>query len=806
METITRAMPPQKLAFKEKGTAWREQCVDAIDAEFSYNENTSRSSSKAKLTNYNLMNSIFDAEDTKYVLDPYNIGDEYGGTPAKIRDINLVRERVMRLAGEELIRPFDFMVAAIGGNAVSIRQEKKRQDLIELAQHLFKQEIGQVEEGEEGPKFKTFEDIEKYYNTGYKDIREQWASDILQRGFHSERFKATFQEGFQHGLISGEEVYYVGIEGSRPKIRVVNPLYFSWHKSSENVNIQDAERAREERWLTVSEIIDEFAEFLTEEQIRDLDEGSISNRTSGRNMQFPGYAYSMDRLGDRGYREENDGRLIRVVIATWKSMQRIGFYTTVDQETGETIEDIVDESFRLTKEQKANGDLLEWQWITQVWQGVKIGHDIYVDINPLDNQMRSQENPSECKLPYIGAVYNNLNTDSRSFVDLLKPHQYLYNVVWYRLETEIARAKGKKMVFDLAQLPKSKGIPMKKWLYYFDTMGIAFINSHEEGEEGASAGVVSKFNQYQAIDMTLSNTIGQYIGILDKVEQLMDKVSGMNPQQLGSTHHMETATGVNTAVLNSSYITEHYFTTHEEIKQAVLNQFIETSKYAYSGGAVMHYVTSDLVRVAVEIDGEKYIDSDYGVFVTNAPKEKRQMQEVKQLAMMALQQDKASLLDAISVVKATSMGEVTRTLSASAMKEQQQAEERFQQEQETQRQASEAMLTNAREERQFKQTENQLNRENEIRKAYIQAVGFNEDKDMNDNGIPDVIEYGKDAIAAITLSSKRQIEDDKMLHASSEKAKDRELEREKIASKERIEKERNKTELKNPVSGERNGK
>ncbi len=43
-------------------------------------------------------------------------------------------------------------------------------------------------------------------------------------------------------------------------------------------------------------------------------------------------------------------------------------------------------------------------------------------------------------------------------------------------EKKIKANTGKKMVMDIAQIPRSEGIDLDKWMYMFDNLGIAFIN------------------------------------------------------------------------------------------------------------------------------------------------------------------------------------------------------------------------------------------------------------------------------------------------------------------------------------------
>ena len=175
----------------------------------------------------------------------------------------------------------------------------------------------------------------------------------------------------------------------------------------------------------------------------------------------------------------------------------------LDPRTGKVESTTVDDSFKMTKELKDSGAVVEWYWDTEIWEGTRIGSSDYIDVHPVDNQTGN--------LPYIGYIYNNVNSIATSLVDMVKAHQYTYIIVWYRLEQELAKAKGKKFIMDLAMLPKSKGWTVDQWMYYFDNLGVAWINSVEEGTKGDPSSV-SKFNQFQAIDMTLSQSVGTVHG------------------------------------------------------------------------------------------------------------------------------------------------------------------------------------------------------------------------------------------------------------------------------------------------------
>jgi hypothetical protein len=480
-------------------------------------------------------------------------------------------------------------------------------------------------------------------------------------------------------------------------------------------------------------------------------------------------------------------------------MKKIGFVTYIDNK-GKEQEDMVDEKFKLSEDQKAQGWTIQWRWISDVWHGTKIGDDFFVNIEPLPNQSRSQDNIAEVKLPYVGRVYNATNTVQTSLVDLIKPHQYLYNIIWYRLEAEIAKAKGKKMVMDIAQIPRSEGIDLDKWMYFFDNTGIAFINSFEEGRDRFQ-GKTSDFNQFTNVDMGLSQSVGQYINILSKIEQEIDRMVGITPQREGQVQATETATSTKAAVINSSHITEPWFYVHNEIKKNVLSHLIETSKFAYQGQKKLNYILDDMQRIYADIDMDKFSDSDYGVFVTNSSRDNAIFQQLQQLSGMALQADKASLSDIIAMYKGNSISELSNIIKRGEADKIERDQAQMQQQQEMQQAQIEAQEREKQEDRAFEAEQNQLDREAKLQEAAIKVTGF--DTDTADNNRLDAIETSKDMIEQSRLTSENANKQMDRTHDAIQKAADRAVKLEDIRSKERIAKDNNRTALKNPVPGEK---
>jgi hypothetical protein len=441
------------------------------------------------------------------------------------------------------------------------------------------------------------------------------------------------------------------------------------------------------------------------------------------------------------YLEMNSNSVVKVANFCWKGLRKIGFVSYQDEETGEVLEKIVGEDYI-----KGEEDLhIEWEWINEVWEATKIGEELFVGIRPRPNQYKSLDNPNKCRLPYTGIANQNL-----SVVKRVKEIQYLYDIIMYRMELAIARAKGKLMVMDTAQIPTSEGMDMQKWIHYADTSGFAFINSFEEGK-GIMQGQRPNFNQFTQIDLTLSNTIQQYIGIMDKLDHLIADITGVTPQRQGQVHQSETVGGVERSVVQSSAITEYLFYTHNRVKRRVLTNLIEECKICWLEGKKSQYVMDDMTRKILSIDGELFNEAEYGIFISDSQKSARVKQSIEELAQVAMQQQQADLFDIVSILETDSIATAKQVLRKSKQKAQEREDEVSKQQSEAQQAAEQKAIQMAREDREDKQAHEKELKEMdvEIKKAEMQnkitlkeidSFKFAQDQDINNNQVPDQLE------------------------------------------------------------------
>lgn len=471
------AFPRQKLPLSKKGKKWQEDCVNYIIGEGNVTSGGNSTSYYGELqTYYNLYNSIFDEKDFKSITNPFKVEDGFPATP---HDFNIIRPKVDLLIGEETKRPLNFRVIRTSQEATSEMQEKEKQMILQyieaaITARMSPEEAQQFQEQLQSGEIMPPEQIAKYMDKDYKDIVENTAYHSLTYLREKLDLDNEFIKGWKDGLISGREIYYVGVLNAEPYAERVNPICFSYDKSPDLEFIEDGSWCCRKMRMPITEVYDRYYDKLEEKDLDKLEE--MIGSTPGRNLgdRSPVDMGIQLRIYDNPIFEGSGKSLVNVWHCCWKSFKKI-FYVTTTDEAGQPQINIVDETYQPV----GNEVSVEPDWIIEVWEGYRAGSDLYFGIQPIEYQHVSIDNPNSQKLPYCGAIYSNTNSKPRSLVSILKPLQYMYIVLWYRLELAIARDKGKVVNMDITQIPKSMNISPAKWMHYLSSVGVNFINPYE---------------------------------------------------------------------------------------------------------------------------------------------------------------------------------------------------------------------------------------------------------------------------------------------------------------------------------------
>lgn len=826
--------PLQRLPMSKKTQDWKEACVDYIagHSQGSSRDGNNRSRKEEMQTYYDLYNSIYSEKDLKYVTNPFKQQD---GFPAMAQDYNIIKPKIDLLLGEETKRPFNFRVVHTSDIATSEIQDKAKQMIVDYIQATIMSKLGPEEQARyqealQSGEIMTPEQIQKYLSKDYKDIAEITAYHSLNYLKNKLNITHEFFKGWKDALIGGEEIYYVGIVNGEPCLQRINPIYFDYDSDTSDLEfIHEAQWCCYEMIMSLTEVYDRLYDKMSEKQLNELldmmddrSKGGVTPEVRKTSLDYPHIkTHNINGFSSNPFEEADN---IHVWHCCWKSLKKIGFVNIINPETGMPEEYQVDETYKET----GNELDVEWKWIIEVWEGYRIGQDIYVGIQPVEYQHISADNPNAQRLPYTGVIYNNTNSRPRSLVSMMKPLQYMYIVLWYRLELAMARDKGKVVTMDITQIPKSMNIDVAKWMHYLSALGVNFVNPYEEGWDipGREGGKPSQFNQISALDLTMANTIDQYINLMDKIESMLSEISGVSKQREGSISSNELVGNVERSVVQSAHITEPWFWVHNQVKKECLTMLLDTAKHAWKDNKTsIQYVLDDATRAFLTLSDDFFYE-DMDIFVEDTTKNQQQIEALKNLMQPAMQNG-ASLLDIAEIITMDNATMIRSKLEEIEQKrmEQQQAMEQAQAEREQQMaqiqneiKEEELMLKEA--EMDLKKYEIDSNNATKITVAQLNAYRGAENMDQDMNGIPDPIEIGKQAIEQQKVNSdiaskqfefnnkkrememKREIENKKIELEKQKMKQEMELQKQKDKAAYEREQLKAKTALKNKTNAE----
>lgn len=798
-----RKQPVQRLPYRKKTKEWRKENVDAGDHYSFYNNESVRQTLKNKVINLNLYNGIINPQDLHETINPHDMRASY--IPKTIPHHPVMNSKIDLLVGEEINRRFDYNVLVTNHDAISKKEEDLKNQLKERMMGYFQKNYDK--EALEGK----FKELEEFMQYDYQDIRERLGTQILQHYSQEQNFKKIFNDGFKDALIMAEEIYQIEIVSDEPVLEKLNPLKVHCVRSGKSEKVEDSNLIILEDHWSPGRIIDYFYEELKPGDIDHITE--YSTRTTSSNSSFAsdddnnhallrdGYVggetnpEAMESLFDiaeinghhfgSNYTDENGN--IRVLRVYWKSLKKIKKVKFYD-EFGEVEYKFRSEEYIPDKEK---GEEVKDLWVNEWWEGTKIGKDIYIQMKPRKVQYNSVSNPSKCYPGIVGEVYNTNQGRAVSLVDRMKNYQYLYDVIWDRLNKSIATNYGKIFELDIAKVPDNWEI--EKWMHFAVTNKIAVVDSFKEGNKGASTGkLAGGMNTVggRAIDMETGNYIQQHMNLLEFIKLEMGEIAGVTRQREGQIANRETVGGVERSVNQSAHITEYWFSKHDNVKLRVLTTFLETAKIALKGSnKKAQFILDDNTTKLLELSDDLLNEADYGLVLTNSTKATELEQTMKKYSEVFIQKG-GSLSTITDIYFSSSISEMRKKLEKAEDKMEQQRQEQQKQANKLQEQKNnqDAEIRNREQDREDKKVELEdiTNQRDNETKIILKEM----DNAQSDDGIADPLAEEKlnldrEEFKAKKLKEIRDLDDKMKIHNDKMKREDKKIavSRKKTSSK-----------------------
>lgn len=774
--------------------------------------------------NYDLYDGKINKDDFMYLYNPYGVDS---GQPVDFTHKDIVSKRIKTIEGLEMARQFGYRVVAINSEATT-RAEQERTSLLRdyvvsrimepiqaqveqqmrerieqiqikmqqaqsqgaspeemqaLQQQMQQQEQELQQQVQQRVQAMTPEEVERYMKRDRQDPAEILATHILNYVKDKQDVDRKMKEIWRDMAIARYFVSYVGELNKEPCFLRVDPRGFRYKASNDSRFIEDGQWASYERYMTPSEIATEYGDELTDEEYEEITYSDTD-------------AWGDAIWVDNDFQPAYDRRLhtsgIRVVHCEWKDVKKIKFLTYMDA-NGEEQETIVTDDYRMSAE---NGDIsVDERWIMTRYEGTRISDHIYVRMREVPNQYRDLTNLSyrdRCKLSYKGIDMGV------SLVDRMKPYQLLYDIFMYRIEMLAAGDKGRAIMLNDNLKPDN--LSMEQFLYYLDTLHIGFLNNNtKEGDRAVQFNVGEAVKE---IDRSASGDIQKYQALLEWLDTKCGESVGMNPQLLGQIQQNEAVTNAQGAVNNSVNTLEHYFYYFNVFKKNVLLGLIECAKSVYMKyqPKYLTYIADDMSLEQLQPDYELLDESSYGITLSNNTQANSILEFVKSLVQPAMQNQAIDLSDVIKVMKADNLIDAQELLEVSEDRKRKQAQEIQEQQaqqaqqleqmkQEYEMRLKEADLQGKMEQIRLKGEYDLKIAEMNLQRQAILAMGFDTDKDRNNNRIPDVMDQLK-----IMLDERKSEQKDRELdlRERQQSASENDMEQRRKLEREKLEIERKK--------------
>ena len=684
--------------------------------------------------NYRLLNGEFNFADYTNVpeyqeLMSYlsDVPDQEPEVPQHLKHYPIVNPPINQLKGELINRPHKYKVKAVDDEAINETIDFRTELIKEhFLQKLQAQLEGQPMDPEQEAQMQQ-EIQDKILD--YTSVAEEWGNKTLNALKYHFNFREKSQGSFLDFLVTGKEFHHFYPDNSRLgfNYKVENPSNV-WYLANRNAQYtSDCWALGLIEVLSMTEIVERYN--LTGEEVEHLKNRSLQNL---RNNEYsplapalpdpndPLWQLTFENVGDfanggidHNVFSFNSQHSYTVVTSYWQSKKKIFKRTYLDEE-GFQQEMFVSEDYKMDK---TLGDvMLEELWINEWWRGIKIGADIYVNVEPLEFTQQA---------PIVGIINTTRNTQGKSLLDLLKPYQVLYNIcmnqLWELLEKEI----GVVFLGDLKVVPKKDSQdPIETMLWNAKNRGTLLIDTSIENTGGAV-----QFNQFSRLDLTRSQEIQARIQLAQQLRLEAYELVGLTRQRLGNSQASDTATAANNALIQSFAQTETWFAWHDNILQKVYQTILDMAQYIelQKPTSTLNYLNSELETVFLQVSKNELLHELF-VFVSSYAEDKVTLEQLKQLAQPAMQNG-AELSEMVDLFTANSERSLRKTLAdvqtrKEAIRQQEQAIKQQQLEQQ-QAQFEQKMQMDAAQKAEDARREDmnkQLDRENRLQVVQLQGI------------------------------------------------------------------------------------
>lgn len=567
---------------------------------------------------YNYYNGVLDAEQYRYIKENYGIGN-----PTSVEFVPLIRKHVDALVGEFLGTPILPKISCKDNKTISnISREKElmisREIYSTLQKNLKNKLLDFMESGDENklvdPYIQTQLDrLVEDLNNNFVSQYEVAAQNVLQYIMQCRQtdFTTKLKQLLIDLLCTGYTFYRVkpSPEKTNVQIEVLNPLNVFPDRNPNSPYIKDSYRVVVRKWLTRSQILNEYGRELSKEDIT--------------------------RLKDNWKQElDYSAKYIKMIHTQGEqSLGIIGDHEAVVAPGSPNKNETYENNYSLIPVYEVEWTETDKDFNMNLYQTIRIGQEIYILRGKKSDVKRSIDNPSYCTLTVNGVYFDNRNNEPFSLVLACASLQDKYNLLHFYRDNLIANSGTVGDWIDTSIIPAQLGVNLperlKKW-QALKKQGLALLDTAQEGRLATGQAQLNTiFNGY---DDTVKVQAIQAIQLaIDSVEQTTSSITGVFRERLNGIEAKDAVTNVKIGQNNSFIISKQWYQQMDVVVEEILTDCLDEAKVVYKKGLSGQLILGDKFQKIFTALPEHFTTSDYDIHVVANQDIVKDLESIKQM-------------------------------------------------------------------------------------------------------------------------------------------------------------------------------
>ena len=491
--------------------------------------------------------------------------------------------KIQLRVGEFLSQPLQATVETVNRDSKSAKMEQVN---LYYGAMVAKQEILQLKEKAgvdimEGADIPDNEEDPTWNNISVNDKEEDIMQIILNQQIPALDLKIKFSDDVLNGTITSMVFGKVERdEDGETRYISYDPRDAIFEEVKGDTFLEKSPILGAAPFLTVHDVLKRYK--LTTKQITLLKEAA-QNPSSYLTRSNGGM-----RLGNNG------GLLVQVMHIEWKSVipkyykrvKKTATQLSIDSEVDYLDIELDADAYEKNKswhdEQENRGKYeVIVKYREDMWEATRIGGLKELDVNMRRAyfQMRSVDDPTRITGgSYTGFLCQTVDGIRISLMNEMENLSNIFDIVMYKILSDVIRAKGKSMGFNLAALHKDSTVE-KVMTELFNDGLITYDTSATGNMHGRD---VSLNNMIQEFDQGLSQSFAALVQFKNDILDTMDRMTGINENRSGQIQASETVSNNASAIQSSRTITAAFdYGIHLYINK-VLTKIVDSTKITWA--------------------------------------------------------------------------------------------------------------------------------------------------------------------------------------------------------------------------------